>query len=107
MPPAAETQTVVPYSVPAVATQLLLHECGHALGIGHDHGSAVRRDGAVVASPMVASYLWKSESVREKQLDDGNACGASYPDADAAVDRRLRLTYADCASRAIRGPSDD
>jgi hypothetical protein len=101
MSPAAETPPVVPYSVPAAATQLLLHECGHALGATHGHGTARREGDALVASPMVGSYLWASERVRERHLDDESACGGAYPDADDAPERRLGLRYTDCAAGAI------
>ncbi|WP_436909281.1 hypothetical protein [Halosimplex marinum] len=102
MPPAEEAPAVVPYSVPAAATQLLLHEVGHALGATHAHGTARREGDALVASPMVGSYLWASERVREAQLADGSACGGAYPSDDGASERRLGLRYADCATRALR-----
>ncbi len=102
MPPVEERPTVVPYSVPAAATQLLLHEVGHALGATHAHGTARREGDALVASPMVGSYLWASERVREEQLADGNVCGGAYPSDDGASERRLDLRYADCAARALR-----
>lgn len=102
MPPAEETPAAVPYSLEAASTQLLLHECGHALGIGHDHGSVVVRDGAVVASPMVSSYYWAGPPVRKKHLNpERNACGTSYPTGGPVGERRLRLRYADCAATAI------
>ncbi len=102
MPPAEDLSAVVPYSVPAAATQLLLHEVGHALGATHAHGTARREGDALVASPMVGSYLWASERVREAQLADGSACGGAYPSDDGASERRLGLRYADCAAGALR-----
>ncbi|MFB6150637.1 MAG: peptidase M10A and M12B matrixin and adamalysin [Haloarculaceae archaeon] len=103
MPPADEAPAVVRYSVRAAATQLLLHECGHALGLSHDHGSANAANDAVVASPMVSSYLWKSEKRRTAALDGPtNACGEGYPPPDAEGERFLRMRYADCARRALR-----
>lgn len=101
MAPAAETPPVVPYSIPAAATQLLLHEVGHALGATHSHGTARREGDALVASPMVGSYLWAPERVRERQLGDESACGGAYPDADDASERRLGLRYTDCAAGAL------
>lgn len=103
MPPVAELPRAVPYSVETAATQLLLHESGHALGVGHDHGDARVRNGAVVASPMVGSYLWASEDVRRNHLDDdGTACGQAVPVAPVGTDRRLGLRYSDCALDALR-----
>ena len=101
MGPAAETPPVVPYSLPAAATQLLLHEVGHALGATHDHGSAWREGDALAASPMVGSYLWAPERVRERHLPDDGGCGAPYPIDDGGTERRLALRYADCAARVI------
>lgn len=104
MPPASETPWIVPYSVRAAATQLLLHECGHAMGLGHDDGNALVVGNDVIASPMVSSYLWKPREVREKHLDgDVNACGSSLPDAGAAPGRRLELRFSSCASESLDG----
>lgn len=101
MPPAEETPPVVPYSVPAATTQVLLHEVGHALGATHAHGTA-RRDGdALVASPMVGSYLWAPKHVREDHLADESVCGERFPVESTAPERRLSLRYADCAARAL------
>jgi len=101
MTPAGETPPVVPYSIPAAATQLLLHEVGHALGATHSHGSARREGDALVASPMVGSYLWASERVRQRHLGDESACGGPFPSGDDASERRLGLRYTDCAAGAL------
>jgi len=105
MAPAAETPAVVPYSLRAAATQLLLHECGHAIGLGHEHGAVTETEDGVVATPMVSSYAWASPSVRAEHLAaDRNVCGDGYPPQSVRTDgeRRLALRYADCATRAVR-----
>lgn len=102
MPPPDEAPTVVPYSTPAAATQLLLHECGHALGLTHGHGSAEETDDGVVVSPMVSGYVWAEESIREKHLDGPtNACGSEYAMGEAAGQRYVRLRFADCATESV------
>ena len=99
--PAAETPDDIRYSVAGVATQLLLHECGHALGLTHAHGSATVTDERVVASPMVGSYLWRPAEVRERYLDDTNACGDPLPPPTVEGERRLGLRYSPCALGAL------
>lgn len=102
MPPADGTPVEVPYSVGPAVVQLLLHECGHALGLGHDHGVARTEGGRVCASPMVSSYLWADDAIRRRKLDEsGNACGDLFPPADAAGDRWLQLRYSPCALAAL------
>lgn len=102
LPPADRAGPVVEYSVPAVIGQLLLHECGHALGLDHDHGTVIREDDSVTVSPMVAGYAWAPAPVRRRRLEgDANACG--LPRARVADRRRqLSLRFSDCATRAIR-----
>lgn len=102
MDPPEEAGTIVKYSVPAATIQLLLHECGHALGLSHDHGAAYPVDDGVVVTPMVSSYFWASPSLRERELSDRNVCGQGYAATDVRGERRLRLRYADCAARAIQ-----
>jgi hypothetical protein len=99
MPPVDEIDPVVPYSIPAAATQLALHECGHALGFTHEQGSVTESEGGIVSSPMVGSYYWARPAVRDRQLDGAeNACGESYPAPNLGGKRRLRLRYADCVT---------
>lgn len=102
MPPAEETPPVVPYSAPAAITQLLLHECGHALGLDHRHGFATIREGVLVASPMVGGYAWADADVKRRHLPwETNRCGEPI---QSGVNRRraLSLEYGPCAGRAIR-----
>jgi len=101
MPPAEQVGTAAPYTKAVAATQLLLHECGHALGLGHGHGSATVTDDALVASPMVGSYLWRGEDARRRHLGATNGCGESYPSPAASEGRRLGLRYSACALAAL------
>lgn len=101
MPPADEAGAAVPYSVAGVATQLLLHECGHALGLTHDHGSATVSDEGVVSSPMVGSYLWRPPAVRRQYLDGTTACGDPVPPPTVDGERLLGLRYSPCAVSAL------
>jgi hypothetical protein len=94
MPPADSTAPVVPYSTPARVTQVLLHECGHALGLSHDHGTVERRDDAVVATPMLSSYAWTGSR-------DRGGCGDGSEPAEAAAERRLSFLFSDCAAAEI------
>ena len=101
MPPAERTPPVVPYSAPAVITQLLLHECGHALGLEHAHGRLTNEGNAAVVSPMVGGYAWADEDLRRRQLpDDANVCGEPI---GGVVNRRplLGLEYGPCARAAL------
>lgn len=102
MPPPATTPTVVAPTGPAVIAQLLLHECGHALGLTHGHGTVAVEGDAVVATPMIGRYAWASTGVREHQVGRSeDRCGSSYP-ATGGRSRRLQLHYGSCSRRAIR-----
>lgn len=97
-----ETPVVVRPTGPALVTQLLLHECGHALGLGHGHGSVTDEGDALVASPMVGAYAWAADDVRRRQLGrETNACGSPLL-VPRSRRHRLKLEYGPCASRALR-----
>lgn len=102
MPPPSETDPVVDFSRPALVTQIVVHECGHALGLRHNDGAVLDRGDHVVVTPMVSGYVWAEESVRDRRFDyETNACGAAYHDVSGR-DVRLDLTFSSCARRRFR-----
>lgn len=102
MPPASETPPICPFSYPAFVTQVLVHECGHALGLNHDHGVVEEAGDAVRISPMVSGYAWASAEVRDRHFEaDGCVCGGTYPDVGDR-ERLLMLRFSACARRQLR-----
>lgn len=102
LPPADRRRPVIEHTVPAMIAQLLLHECGHALGLEHDHGTISHDGGTAIVSPMVSGYAWATASVRRRQLPgSANACGEPLQPVTDQV-RRLSLRYSDCAATALR-----
>ncbi|MFC6939684.1 peptidase M10A and M12B matrixin and adamalysin [Salinirubellus sp. GCM10025818] len=98
----SETPDVVDFSKPALVTQIVIHECGHALGLRHNDGTVVEREDHVVVTPMVSSYIWAEESVRDRQFDyETSACGEPYPRVRRR-DARLDLTFSPCARHRLR-----
>ncbi|WP_255171615.1 peptidase M10A and M12B matrixin and adamalysin [Natrononativus amylolyticus] len=83
----------VTYSTPNRVMQVLIHEAGHALGLGHDHGVVHRRESTDVATPMLSTYAWDPE-----YEGDRSRCGAIYP-TDEPVARKLSFSFSQCAQR--------
>ena len=100
-PPAEDAERVVPDRLPMRTVQILLHECGHALGLRHDHGTIRESGTAAVVSPMVSGYAWASGPIRRREFDfESNRCGRPYP-AIAGRDSRLLLRFDDCERRGL------
>jgi hypothetical protein len=100
-PPVAETDRVVPDRPSLRTLQILVHECGHALGLRHDHGSIREAGPAAVVSPMVSGYAWSSGPVGSGGFDfTENRCGEPYPSV-AGKTPRLLLRFDDCERRAL------
>lgn len=101
LPEAIRETAVVDYAPRAAVAQLLLHECGHAMGLGHRHGEVTVREGATVASPMVGSYAWAAADVRRRHIGhDANVCGRSLARGEADR-KKLSLRYGGCARRSV------
>jgi len=109
MPPASDEPTVVPYSNRALVTQVLLHECGHALDLRHEDGAVRSTDDGHVVTPMVSAYAWAAHSVRDREFRvERSSCGQPIPTLDGQS--RLQLAYSECATRRLqrrRGFSPD
>ena len=100
-PPAAETDRVVPDRLPLRTLQILVHECGHALGLRHDHGSIREAGPAAVVSPMVSGYAWSNGPAGRPGFDfEENRCGEPYPSVEGKTPRLL-LRFDDCERRAL------
>ncbi|AGB16135.1 hypothetical protein Halru_1527 [Halovivax ruber XH-70] len=88
----------VPITDATFASQLVLHEVGHAFGLSHEDGSRYERSGSSVVTPMLSLYGWRREQLPE------STCGGpvtSGPPAEGK-DRQLDLTFSDCARRSLR-----
>jgi hypothetical protein len=102
MPPVSETTEVLARTNRALVTQIVIHECGHALGLRHEDGDVVDRGDHVVVTPMVSGYAWADEAVRGRRFDRGvNACGTAYHDV-SGKDVHLDTTFSPCARGRLR-----
>ncbi|OAQ54477.1 hypothetical protein HTG_02695 [Natrinema mahii] len=86
---------IVPTTTAARTMHVLLHEVGHALGLAHRHGVAVRSGDAVVATPMLSSYAWDPDFT-----PSSTRCGGAIPSTDGR-ERRLDFAFSACARREL------
>ncbi|RZH66970.1 zinc metalloprotease [Natrinema altunense] len=88
------TRWIVPNTAPTRTMQVLVHEIGHALGLDHEHGVAIRDGEAVIATPMLSSYAW-DPSYRA----DRARCGSAMPPMPDGLEKRLSFAFSACARR--------
>lgn len=107
MTPVDETPPVVPYSLPSVTTQLMLHEVGHAIGLDHEHGTVFHDgDGVATTTPMLSSYAWKNPEMWQEPAEHRPVTGAPRSCVSDELPEKPRrwqvqLRYGDCATRIV------
>lgn len=102
MPPPSAAPRTMPVSLPALATQVLVHECGHALGLRHTHGAVYDRAAGTVVTPMVSAYAWAPADVRDHYLGThANTCGREFEPVSRRR-ARMSLVFSECARQRIR-----
>ncbi|MFD1565773.1 peptidase M10A and M12B matrixin and adamalysin [Haloarchaeobius amylolyticus] len=94
-------RSLAPNTTPAQTMHVLLHEVGHALGLGHEHGTAFVDGDTVVATPMLSSYAWDPEYDRDR-----SQCGAAIPDTNDRQ-RQLSFSFSSCARRQLASYDGD
>lgn len=101
-PPESASADVLDLSKRALVTQIVVHECGHALGLDHSDGEVLDRGDHVVVTPMVSGYVWADEAVRARQFDhEASACGRPYREVERK-EARLDVRFSPCARRRLR-----
>ncbi|ELZ21177.1 hypothetical protein [Natrinema limicola] len=94
-------RSIAPNTMPAHTMHVLLHEIGHALGLGHKHGTAFVDGDTVVATPMLSSYAWDSASDHDR-----SQCGTTIPDTNGRH-RALSFSFSSCARRELASYDGD